>query len=83
MKWSHLIKQPTGPCAAAGLLMAIIGAMGMGCAGFFAEQHALISYNIVPGEPSLYFAVKPSLWRFDSFQGVLHTLITGPPTCSA
>ena len=22
----------------------------MGCAGFFAEQHALISYNIVPGE---------------------------------
>jgi len=55
----------------------------MGCAGFFAEQHALISYNIVPGEPSLYFAVKPSLWRFDSFQGVLHTLITGPPTCSA
>ncbi len=29
----------------------LVGAMGMGCAGFFAEQHALISYNIVPGEP--------------------------------
>ena len=34
--------------------MAILGAMGMGCAGFFAEQHALISYNIVPGVPTSF-----------------------------
>ena len=33
----------------AGLLLGILGAAGMGCAGFLAEQHALISYNIVPG----------------------------------
>ena len=37
----------------AGLLLAILGAAGMGCAGFLAEQHALISYNIVPGETPL------------------------------
>lgn len=35
----------------AGLLLAILGAAGMGCSGFLAEQHALISYNIVPGVP--------------------------------
>ena len=39
----------------AGLLLAILGAMGMGCAGFFAEQHALISYSIVPGVPALLY----------------------------
>ena len=27
----------------------------MGCAGFFAEQHALISYNIVPGMRALAY----------------------------
>lgn len=32
-----------------GLLAAIAGAVGMGCASFVAEQHVMISYTILPG----------------------------------
>ncbi len=36
----------------AGLVAAIAGALGMGCASFIAEQHVMISYTILPGERS-------------------------------
>lgn len=32
-----------------GLVAAIAGAVGMGCASFVAEQHVMISYTILPG----------------------------------
>jgi hypothetical protein len=32
-----------------GLLAAIAGAVGMGCASFVAEQHVMISYTVLPG----------------------------------
>jgi hypothetical protein len=32
-----------------GLVAAIAGALGMGCASFVAEQHAMISYTVLPG----------------------------------
>lgn len=36
----------------AGLIAAIAGAVGMGCASFVAESHALISYTLLPGVAS-------------------------------
>lgn len=33
----------------AGLVAAIAGAVGMGCASFVAEQHVMMSYTILPG----------------------------------
>jgi hypothetical protein len=46
-----------------GLVSAIAGALGMGCASFFADQHAMISYSMLPGTLGTYC----QLHRFDRF----------------
>jgi hypothetical protein len=41
-----------------GLVAAIAGAVGMGCASFVAEQHVMISYTILPGTYSRLFSTR-------------------------
>lgn len=66
----------------AGLLAAIAGALGMGCASFIAEQHVMISYTILPGERSewqdgcLARTVQQSVAKRLNRFNLIHLLVT-------
>lgn len=62
-----------------GLVAALAGALGMGTSSFIAEQHAMISYSLLPGEQTKANQTKKNnSKKADSVQ----TLAATPP-CSA